>query len=218
MSLLAARLAALVVATGLALVTAGGTAASPGTALVDGIPQRGTVLGAASAPVTLIVYEDLACPHCRTYTLEAFPAIVREYVRTGFVKVDFRGIAAVNPRLSRPALRYALAAARQGRLWQLTQLFYENQSRLASVVTPSGVRTLARQVRGLNLARFLADAKAPATERWIDALTAEAVRRSVPGTPWFLVKRGTAAPEVVRPEAYDAESFRALLDRAIERP
>jgi len=51
----------------------------------------------------------------------------------------------------------------------------------------------------------------------LGAQAAEATRLNVPGTPWFFVKIGTAAPKVVRPDAYDGESFAKLLDDALGR-
>jgi len=44
-----------------------------------------------------------------------------------------------------------------------------------------------------------------------------AVRRSVPGTPWFFVKIGDAPPKLVKPDAYDGEAFSAILDDALGR-
>lgn len=199
-----------------ALALAGAAAPSPGTDLIAGIPQRGTQLGQATAPVTLLIYEDIACPHCRTFTIEALPTIVRDYVRPGLVKLDFRGVAAVS-RASLPALRYALAAAKQNKLWHITQLYYERQSRLSTLVTDRAMRTLARQVKGLNADRLIADAKRPGIGLKITALQKEQVARDVPGTPWFFIRKGAGAPEVVRPDAYDGESFAALLDTALGR-
>ena len=89
------RIGAVLVATamGLAIVAGvGATTSSPGTALVDGIPQRGTVIGQVDATVTLIQFEDLGCSHCAEYMKDAFPTIIDDYVRTGLVKVDFRGL------------------------------------------------------------------------------------------------------------------------------
>ena len=199
-----------------ALALAGVATPSPGTDLIAGIPQRGTQLGQATAPVTLLIYEDLACSHCRTFTVQALPTIVRDYVRPGLVKLDFRGIAAV-ARTSTPALRYSLAAARQNRLWHVNQLFYERQARLSTIVTDRGMRALAKLVKGLNADRLIADAKRPGITLKIDALTREAVARKVPGTPWFFIRKGTGALEEARPEAYDGESFAALLDAALGR-
>ena len=98
------RVGVLLGAAALSLVIAAGLGASPGTVLINGIPQRGTVLGEKSAAVTLIQFEDLGCSHCNDYTKEAFPTIVQDYVRTGLVKVDFRGLGVVT-RASGPAVR-----------------------------------------------------------------------------------------------------------------
>src|SRR5262245_35991275 len=119
----------------------GASSSSPGTTLVDGIPQRGTVIGAQTATVTLIQFEDLGCTHCREYMADAFPTIVNDYVHTGQVKVDFRGLGVVT-RASEPALRFALAASRQNKLWQVVELLYENQSKLNELATDKGIKRL----------------------------------------------------------------------------
>lgn len=213
MALLRAVLCAVVVAAtaGLAVAAA---AASPATQLVAGIPQTGTVLGRPSAPVTLVQVEDLGCTHCREFTARAFPAIVRDYVRTGKVKIDFRGLGVVTPA-SEPALRYALAAARQNRLWQVVGLFYENQARLNELVSDAAVTRLVRGVGGLDAARLVRDAATPAVARQVRSLLAESVVRKVEGTPWFFVRRGAGPLVNVAPAAYDAASFRAILDDAL---
>ena len=199
-----------------ALVVVAAVGASPGTDLVAGIPQRGTVIGQKTATVTLIQFEDLACTHCNDYMKLAFPTIVNDYVRPGLVKVDFRGLGVIS-RASEPALRYTLAASRQRKLWQLTQLFYENQARLNELATDKGVRKLARQIPGLNANRLILDAKSVSVRRQVAAHAAAADRLKVPGTPWFFVKIGDAPPKLVRPTAYSGEAFAALLDEALGR-
>src|SRR6185503_8555245 len=106
--------------------TTGGTAPDPALALVAGIPQNGTVLGQAGTTVRMLQFEDLQCPICKRYTDDAFPAIVNEYVRTGRLKIDFRGLAFLGPD-SDKALKIAMAAGLQNKLWQVVGLFYENQ-------------------------------------------------------------------------------------------
>lgn len=48
------------------------------------------VLGAADAPVTVIEYASVTCPHCATFHENIFPAIKEKYVDTGKVKFVFR--------------------------------------------------------------------------------------------------------------------------------
>ena len=210
------RLTAIVAAAAAALVLAVTGGASPGTTLIDGIPQRGTVLGAKAAQVTLIQYEDLGCTHCNEYMKDAFPTIVREYVRPGLVKVDFRGLGVVT-RASEPTLRYSLAAARQNKLWQVVELFYENQARLNDVATDRGVQRMVRGIKDLDSAKLVVDAKSLAVRRLATAMSAEATRRNVPGTPWFFIKIGAAPPKLVRPDAYGGDAFRVILDQALGR-
>ena len=94
-------------------------------ALLRGIPQDGIALGSPDAPVTLVEYADLQCPYCAMWARDAFPAIVDEYVRPGHVRVVFRGLAFIGPE-SDTALRTALAAGSQGRLWHVVHLLYGN--------------------------------------------------------------------------------------------
>lgn len=43
-------------------------------------------LGAESAPVTVTVFEDFACPHCRRFNAQLKPAIEQQYVDPGEVR------------------------------------------------------------------------------------------------------------------------------------
>src|SRR5262249_7578140 len=48
------------------------------------------VLGAADAPVTFVEYASLTCPHCAAFARETLPALQKEYVETGKVKLVYR--------------------------------------------------------------------------------------------------------------------------------
>lgn len=193
------------------------TPTTVGTALVDGIPQQGTVLGDPTATVTLLQYEDVQCPFCKRYTDDAFPGIVREYVRTGKVKVDFRGLAFLGED-SNEGLRGVLAAARQGKAWQLIELLYDSQGdENSGWVTEDLLRSLAAQIAGLDVEKMLADAQTDEISAEIDAVSEEAQQRQVPGTPSFYVQVGEQQPYEVQPTAFSPEAFRPILDDALAR-
>ena len=46
------------------------------------------VAGNPDADVTVMIFEDYACPHCRTYHLEVFPTIAEEYLAPGRVRYE----------------------------------------------------------------------------------------------------------------------------------
>jgi protein-disulfide isomerase len=204
------------------LVLTGGdeNESSPGslitdTSLVDGIEQHGTVLGDPSAKVTLLQYEDLQCPFCRQYTIGLLPVVVDEYVRRGTAKIDFRGVDFLGED-STQALAAVLAAARQGKAWQLAELLYANQGEEGSGwVTGVLVRDLASSIKGLDVDRLEQDADSPAIAAEIAKLREEATSREVQGTPWFFVRTANGELVHVPTSGLSAAKLRAALDSAI---
>jgi protein-disulfide isomerase len=63
------------------------------------------VLGDRNAPVLLIEYASLSCPHCAAFARESFEKIKTEYVDSGKVKVVYRHFP-----LNQPALVAAMFA------------------------------------------------------------------------------------------------------------
>ncbi|MUV90302.1 thioredoxin domain-containing protein [Halapricum sp. CBA1109] len=62
------------------------TAAAPTNAGVLDPP----VAGNPDADVTVMVFEDYACPHCADYSLNVFPEIRSQYIDTGEIRYEFR--------------------------------------------------------------------------------------------------------------------------------
>ncbi|MBB6260379.1 protein-disulfide isomerase [Paenochrobactrum gallinarii] len=48
------------------------------------------VYGKEDAPVTVVEYASLTCPHCADFTLNTFPKIKEKYIDTGKVRLIFR--------------------------------------------------------------------------------------------------------------------------------
>jgi protein-disulfide isomerase len=119
-----------------------------------GIPQTGTTLGRAGAPVTISVYEDFQCPFCGRFSREVLPPLVREHVETGEAKVVSRPLTFLGED-SREAARAALAAGEQGLYWEYHSLLFENQgAENSGYVTDEFLEGLARQVQGLDLGEW----------------------------------------------------------------
>ena len=60
---------------------------------LSGVPQSGTRLGVAAAPVTVTYFGDLECPVCSQLTLGGgFPQLLARDVREGRVKVVYRSL------------------------------------------------------------------------------------------------------------------------------
>jgi protein-disulfide isomerase len=195
-----------------------GSSSTPGEieALLAGIPQDRAVLGSPAASVTLIQFEDLQCPVCKRYQQNVFPGIVREYVRSGKVKLRFVGMTFIGDD-SAKALSYVLAAGAQGKLWQLADALYAKQGgENDGWVTDGLLERLAGQL-GLDYAKLRVDASGAAGEQQATSMEAEASQREIPGTPWFYVQVGDAEPYEVRWRSLELDEFRTILDDALAR-
>ena len=58
------------------------------------------VSGNQNAKITIIAYESLTCSHCANFHKDIYPKLKKDYIDTGFVKIEFRhfplDIAALN--------------------------------------------------------------------------------------------------------------------------
>jgi protein-disulfide isomerase len=53
-------------------------------------PEGGFRMGNPAAPVKLVEYGSLTCPHCAAFAKEGEPALVQNYVKTGRVSYEYR--------------------------------------------------------------------------------------------------------------------------------
>ncbi|MFL6763858.1 MAG: thioredoxin domain-containing protein, partial [Sphingomicrobium sp.] len=60
------------------------------TRAVAATPEGGFRMGNPAAPVKLVEYGSLACPHCRHFEATGYKPLIQNYVRTGRVSYEFR--------------------------------------------------------------------------------------------------------------------------------
>jgi protein-disulfide isomerase len=210
----AGLLAAALVGASLLGAPGGATAAKPAAAgprAFAGIPQAGAALGSPDAPVTLVEYADLQCPYCATWAAQTMPTLVDEYVRTGKLRIVFRGLAFIGPD-SDKALRAAIAAGRHDRLWDIVDGLYRQQgAENAGWVTDDLIDEVATH-SGLEGDRLRAAVGAD----WIAAERARADRAAqaagVTGTPSFQLGRTGGRLELVQLRSLGPEGLVPAID------
>ncbi|HET8651729.1 MAG TPA: DsbA family protein [Gaiellaceae bacterium] len=185
------------------------------TQLLQGIPQQGNALGRAGAPVTLVNYSDLQCPFCAEWSRRAFPDLVREYVRTGKVRVEFRGLAFLGPE-SDTGLRAALAAGEQGKLWHVVDLLFRNQGpENSGWLTDDTLRQVGASVDGLDVQQMLE--RRPAMTPKMQEAQAAATASGINGTPSFEVGPTGGRLQRVQITSLDAEGLRPAIESLLAR-
>jgi protein-disulfide isomerase len=162
--------------------------------MLAGIPQHGATLGSPSAPVTLVEYADLKCPICRQFSTDVLPTLIRDDVRAGKLKIEYRPQHFVgeqlNPGDSLAAARFAEAAGAQNRLWSFVEQFYANQQDESTrYVSDAYLRRIAATVPGLDARSAFANRSGAAVTGALQRSSAEFGAHGFTGTPSFLLGR-----------------------------
>ena len=210
----------------LVLVTGKSTGATPTTAAAGttagrsigslaGIPQQGDTLGRATAPATLIVYEDPQCPYCRNWNVDTLPTIVEQYVRTGRLRLIYRGVVIIGPDLVR-GLRASYAAGKQRKLWSFVDALYTHQGAENSGWITDAVIFEAAREAGANGQAILKGMGSAAVDAALATAQTQATADKVRGTPTFVIERPLARSQQLNVPGLDAASFIPSLAAAFQ--
>jgi protein-disulfide isomerase len=211
-----AAAAAVLVAGAIAVSSGGGAKPAPPattSTLLAGIPERDGVLGDPKAPVTVTEYVDLQCPVCARAAESTLPALIRDEVRTGRVKLAVRTLHFLGPDSERAA-RVAAGAERQGRLWAFLEAFYARQgTENSGYVTDGFLRDVAKAA-GVDAGKALGQADSSFATGRLERANADAARMSVQGTPTLTVRRAGGPERVLKASPLDAAAVQAELAAA----
>jgi protein-disulfide isomerase len=161
--------------------------------LLQGIPQNGTTLGKASAPVTVTEYGDLQCPICRDFALGAENTLITQDVRTGKVKLVYKSFPTATANGPDPSVfpiqqSAAYAAGAQGKGWNYIETFYHEQgTEDTSYVNTAYLNGLAKQISGLNFKKWSSDRFNPAYQSQVSKEERQAQSAGIDATPGFVV-------------------------------
>lgn len=193
--------------------------ASPDASPATDVDLRGYIVGDPDAPVTLQIYADYQCPHCRNFYKDIEPQLVADYVATGQVKLELLDFTVVGvPSLqalgddsleSVQAAEAAMCAAEQDAFLEYYQTLFSGE------MTPN-----SGAFSDDNLKAFAADLDLD-TDAFDDCLDSGkyepavisyvylGVERGVPGTPSLSIDNG----EIFSVGSY--EELQGQLDAAL---
>lgn len=184
--------------------------------MLAGVPQKGTTLGSAKAPVTMVEFADPQCPYCAAWARSALPTIIRRYVRTGKVQILFNGMAFVGAD-SMTALRTALAAGGQDHFWNVMELLYENQgAENSGWVTDSLLQSIGKAVPGLDTEQMLADRGSAAVDQELTKAETLAQQAGVNATPTFAIGKTGGTLQIVSVSSLSPSALTPTIDAALK--
>lgn len=194
--------------------TTTGSRAPEAVSTFAGVPQSGDTLGKATAPVTLTVFEDPQCPFCRQWNIDTLPTVVERYVRTGRIKIVYRGVVVIGAN-SLVGLAAEYAAAEQNKLWQMTEALYERQGdENSGWITLAVVREAAREI-GLSPAKIVSAMKSSSVTAAIRKSVNEAQALGINGTPTFAIQKQLGSLQQLQVSGLEPGDFTPALDQAL---
>ena len=183
-------------------VPAGGpTAAGPQLMVADAqrllqITQDDRVLGNPGAPITIIEYASLTCPHCAHFAKDVLPELKREWIDTGKAKFVLRDFP-----LDEPALRAAMIArcAPPSRFYAFAETFFGSQEKWALAKDYREALARLAKLGGMGREEFDACLTNTALEnRIVEQRLAASQQLDVTSTPTFYINgnKFSGAPNV----------------------
>ena len=143
------------------------------------------VLGKADAPITIIEYASLTCPHCADFSKEIMPELKQRYVETGKAKIVYRDFP-----LDQMALRASMLArcAPAEKYFAFIDVLFQQQGNWATAKDPMAALEQLGKLGGVPSDKFKA---CMGDQGLADSILTERLRGAnefkVEGTPTLFV-------------------------------
>jgi len=189
----------------------GAPAASFGQAPGPTVTPQDHVLGKKDAPITIIEYASLTCPHCAEFDRDTLPKIKENWIDTGKAKLVFRDFP-----LDRLALKAAMLArcAPPDRYFAFIDTLFQTQRTWELASNPEQELERIAKLGGISDEQFK---KCMADEKLADAVTASRYTAEkdygVDSTPTFFINGVKMNPNGAQP--YDV--FNKVLTAALPK-
>lgn len=143
------------------------------------------VLGKTDAPVTIIEYASLTCPHCADFHNKTLPQVKKDYIDTGKVKLVYRDYP-----LNRPALQASLLVhcVPQDRAFGLLEVLFKQQVEWAGGEDPLKALEQMGVAAGIDPAKFDSCQKDKAiNDRILQRYQEASDKYKLEATPTFII-------------------------------
>jgi protein-disulfide isomerase len=175
-------------------VAGGATTATKGAAPHDSISDladHGRILGDSSATVWVIMASDFQCPFCKQWEDANYAQIVKDYVKTGRVRLAFLNMPLSMHRNALPASEAAMCASVQNKFWQMHDTLFASQAQWEVLPDPRAKFDSITSALGVDMPQWRSCMAQHSTVALINADRDRARQAGVNSTPTFFVGNQT---------------------------
>jgi protein-disulfide isomerase len=175
---------------------------------------KDSVTGDANAPVTLIEYSSLSCPHCADFHVNTLPEIKKNYIDTGKVKMIVRDFPIGGPAYAAAMMARCTKPERRAKF---IEVLFANQETWAKSQDPKAALARIGKLGGLSQEDFDRCTSDKALFEGIQKLQLEAQDKyDVNATPTFLVtsSKNSDVEKISGSQPYDV--FEKAFQKALQ--
>lgn len=180
---------------------------------------HGGLLGDPDAPVTLQIYADYQCPHCRNFNDTIEPLLIDDYVRSGMIRLEFIdfpviGISSLDEltddsKVSVQAAEATMCAGEQDAYMAFRETLYQVGESISPDTLSDSNLVSAAQNMGLDGDSLETCLTSGRYEKAVITGMLSGIDKGVQGTPTMMVNGNT-----LQPATYS--ELQELLNEAIE--
>jgi protein-disulfide isomerase len=174
------------------------------------VADRSRILGDSTAPMWVIIVSDFQCPFCKVWHDQTFPALKKEFVDNGRVRLAYLNLPLPQHQHAQATAEMALCAGAQGRFWEFHDAIFDTQDKWSGL--PAGTSyfdSLAGPAR-VDRQKLRACMDARAMQPLVQADYDKAVEAKVRSTPTFFVGNDMRLVGMVPIEAFRDSIAKAL--------
>jgi protein-disulfide isomerase len=164
------------------------------------VSRQDRVVGKPDAPITIVEYASLTCPHCAHFEKDVLPGLKKKWIEPGKAKLILRDYP-----LDEPALRAAMMArcAPPERFYPLIDMLFETQEKWAVAKDWRGALEMTARLAGIGKKEFDACLANKAMEDEVaQSRLLATTQLGVDSTPTFFVN-GTKFQGAPTEQAFD---------------
>lgn len=151
------------------------------------LADAGRIQGSPTAPVWLVEISDFQCPYCARWHEQVYPAIKRDYIDRGIVRMAYVHLPLnIHPNAG-PAAETSLCAAMQNRFWPVHDKLFATQERWAGLQNPTAFFDSLALASGVNEPTYRECMASGVMKRVISGDQSRAAAAGVISTPWFFI-------------------------------